>query len=388
MASYMMNEQLNRFFADEVQLTRDTSKCVVAKVLPKIHEILQAVHEKDVHYKQNATSVGSYYQGLKVEKADEFDFSIPFHIGTKLTWVPAGKQQHFGFNDPSQNDEATTRQDLRVVPASTALQNPGPGYISVTLTDSVHRSSQNLQEFMFQEYVIPFLVKMKFRALLFSVLNNNGRSRDDITMSRKLHGPALTMTTDVKDGRETIPVDIDFAVVIEAGLPFTDSTGWPRPGALWPSRDKVTMIKDKGINVVAKKNFYWLLSFAELEKTLIWDVDKDSGCRKKVHRIMKTLFHQSKVKDKNKLSSYMLKNAWLWECEANPNSESWMQNRLSERFIGCIRRLLAFTDKGSLPQYFYPAIDLFKGKDIQQLKRIVTEIYSQYTMGTNCYTLA
>lgn len=128
-----------------------------------------------------------------------------------------------------------------------------------------------------------------------------------MTLSRVLHGPALTMTTDVKDGREKIPVDIDFAVVIEAGLPFTASSGWPRSGALWPSREKVELIKSKGINVVAKKNFFWLLSFAELEKCLVWDIDKDGGCRKKVHRIMKTLFHKANVKGKNELSSYMLK---------------------------------------------------------------------------------
>lgn len=171
----MLNTELNRFFADEVQLARSTSKCVVAKVLPQIHDILQAVHDKDGHYRQSATSVGSYYQGLKVEKADEFDFSIPFHIGTKLQWA-AGKPMYFGFNDPSQNDVATARQDLQVVSTNVPLQNPGPGYVSVALTDS-HGNNQNLRDFMFQGFLIPFLVKMKFRALLFNVLNNNGKSR-------------------------------------------------------------------------------------------------------------------------------------------------------------------------------------------------------------------
>lgn len=169
-----MNAELNKFFTDEVQLARNTSKCVVAKVLPKIQEILQAVHDKDGHYRQSATAVGSYYQGLKVEKADEFDFSIPFHIGAKLQWA-TGKQLYYGFNDPSQNDVATTRQDLFVVPTKVPLQHPGPGYVGVELPDS-SRNSQNLGEFMFQGYLIPFLVKMKFRALLFNVLNNNGKS--------------------------------------------------------------------------------------------------------------------------------------------------------------------------------------------------------------------
>lgn len=123
-----------------------------------------------------------------------------------------------------------------------------------------------------------------------------------------IHGPALTMTLDVDIGnRETIAVGIDFAVVVHAGLPFADFIGWPRPDARWPSKDKIDAIREKGINVVAKKNFHWFLSFADLEKCLVRDVDRDDGCRKKVHRIMKTMYHRSTAAEKSLLSSYMLK---------------------------------------------------------------------------------
>lgn len=171
MASLMLNDRLNKFFADEVQLSRDVSRLVVAKVIPEVGEILSKVNSCDPRFKKNPDTVGSYYQGLKVEKADEFDFSVPFDIGTKLQWSE-NKPLMFGFNDPSQNDEATMNESLCVVPSSSPLPHPGPGYVSVQLTNAMH----NLREFQFSSFLIPFLVKRKFRQLLFQILNNNNNN--------------------------------------------------------------------------------------------------------------------------------------------------------------------------------------------------------------------
>lgn len=77
------------------------------------------------------------------------------------------------------------------------------------------------------------------------------------------------------------------------------------------------------------------------------------------------------------MSTLSLQNAWLWECEANPSAESWCRIRLGERFLGCINRLRQFIRQGKLPQYFYPGIDLLKGKDKEKLRRIVDEIYNE-----------
>lgn len=180
MASYMLNDRLNSFFADEVQLSRDESRCVVAKVLPEVKEVLSKVNGCEPRFKKNPDTVGSYYQGLKVEKADEFDFSVPFDIGTKLQWSN-NKPMYFGFNDPSQNDETTMNESLSIIPSSSPLQRPGPGYISVQLTNSMH----NLQEFRFSDFLIPFFVKLKFRQLLFQVLNNNNNGKRKGETQRK-----------------------------------------------------------------------------------------------------------------------------------------------------------------------------------------------------------
>jgi hypothetical protein len=84
-------------------------------------------------------------------------------------------------------------------------------------------------------------------------------------------------------------IGIDFAPVIRAHLPFPSWINWPRAGVRWPSQEKIREIKQFGINLVAKKDFYWMLSFAELEKMLVDKVDADGGKRKEIHRIMKKL---------------------------------------------------------------------------------------------------
>ena len=126
-------------------------------------------------------------------------------------------------------------------------------------------------------------------------------------LSKNSHGPALTFEAEVtvSDG-ETHKISIDLAVVIRARLPFLPKMGWPVTGKAWPPQAKIDTIQKMGINEVAKKPFYWQLSFAELEKELVREIDKDGGCRKMVHLIMKSVYCTVCEKDAA-LSSYMLK---------------------------------------------------------------------------------
>ena len=103
-------------------------------------------------------------------------------------------------------------------------------------------------------------------------------------------------------------IAVDFAPVIRAHAPFPSWINWPRNGVRWPSAEKILEIQNFGINVVAKKDFYWLLSFAELEKKLVEKVDADGGQRKKIHRIMKKLNNDVWCNTtKRVISSYVLK---------------------------------------------------------------------------------
>ena len=62
-----------------------------------------------------------------------------------------------------------------------------------------------------------------------------------------------------------------------------------------------------GVNVVAKGDYHWLISYNEAEKELRRGMDEDGGCRAKVHRIMKKLKDDVWSPSGGTLSSYHLK---------------------------------------------------------------------------------
>ena len=131
---------------------------------------------------------------------------------------------------------------------------------------------------------------------------------DGVSLSQQDHGPALTIT--IKDDKLKHDVDVDFAPTIHTRLSCAPEWGWPEKHLPWLNDDVIYSITSKGLNLVAKQNFYWTISFAEMEKELCRQIKESSGCRKKVHRIMKVLF-KSQWRHGSSLSSYELK-VGLW----------------------------------------------------------------------------
>jgi len=52
----------------------------------------------------------------------------------------------------------------------------------------------------------------------------------------------------------------------------------------------------------------------------------------------------------------------------------WERDKLSERFYGCVNRLVNFLESGKLPQYFNPRNNLLKEKDGSGIANDVAEI--------------
>ena len=72
---------------------------------------------------------------------------------------------------------------------------------------------------------------------------------------------------------------------------------------------EILRLQSNGADFVPKDNLAWRVSFSRCENDLVKDIDKDGGCRKKCHRIMKKLTKDvwSKEPVKPIPSSYVLK---------------------------------------------------------------------------------
>jgi DNA topoisomerase VI subunit A len=82
----MDNSMLNRFYEDNVKMTREETKRNVDIVMPLVNDILTYVHQRDERFKIQPLHVGSYYSHLKVSRADEFDYSVVLDTPS-LVWT-------------------------------------------------------------------------------------------------------------------------------------------------------------------------------------------------------------------------------------------------------------------------------------------------------------
>ena len=102
------------------------------------------------------------------------------------------------------------------------------------------------------------------------------------------------------DNDEKIIAFVDVAAVIYAILPFEGYSKWPTPAAInWLSEEKIAKIIETGINLVAKADLCWQVSFAQCETVLVSEIDEETspgsgkGCRRAVYRITKRLLEQA-----------------------------------------------------------------------------------------------
>ena len=65
--------------------------------------------------------------------------------------------------------------------------------------------------------------------------------------------------------------------MIRTRLSFTSTFGWPR-SASWPGAQKIEAIKKVGVNLIAKKDFWWMYVFVDAEKELVSGIDVDGVC--------------------------------------------------------------------------------------------------------------
>ena len=74
--------QLQRFFEAEVVPEKEETRRIISVLKPDLDNLFELIEKFDPRLYQKVAHVGSYYQGLKVRRADEFDYSLCIDIDT------------------------------------------------------------------------------------------------------------------------------------------------------------------------------------------------------------------------------------------------------------------------------------------------------------------
>ena len=164
---------LNGFYEQRVKMKREEVKKSVAIVMPIIHDVLSYVHKQDPRFRIEPLNGGSYYQHLKITRADEFDYNVVFDI-ERPVW---------GTSKPTFYKWDMNRDT--VVKATSPLPRPEVGFHQIELPNSgstvrewVRRGlNEGSSCVTFDDDLIPGLVKRRFHTLVTNAVRNLGFER-------------------------------------------------------------------------------------------------------------------------------------------------------------------------------------------------------------------
>ena len=149
--SMISNTDLNYYYENNVKMSRENTKESIAIVMPVINQVLKRINQQDKRFSGQPACTGSYYQGLKVNRADEFDINIPIQGVDDMAWGQREKMHFEVFNSKIR---------------STNVPYPPPslGYCSVRF------SNPSLPIWMdkvmrYDDMLVPFLVRQNFKEL-------------------------------------------------------------------------------------------------------------------------------------------------------------------------------------------------------------------------------
>ena len=130
-------------------------------------------------------------------------------------------------------------------------------------------------------------------------------------------------------------------------------------------------------------------SFAHLERELI---SRRTSEQRYIYLIFKSKFYKwIKPLDDHRIQSYVAKTTMLWVCERYPPDNSIWQSKSTVTTLTLLfRELLSAFQKGNLPYYFIPSIDVIqmiedslKIKVVLRIQEIVDDLQSFVPTNVN-----
>ena len=260
---------------------------------------------------------GSVYERLKTEASDEVDLMVVLKTDKPWFWG---------------------------VSEVIAEKTDYPGYVRLKARDD----SKLLAYTSPEGYINPERLRNGwFHSLLAQAVNafNNSSPSSDVSFNVRYHGPSVQL--DIMKKRSYVKLlSVDLVPCFEAA-----------PG-------KYFVPKSSKCLSVPHPELLWRQSFSLREKDMLQCMDRnDHGCRHELLRIVKTIVNRDPT-SLGRLDSYNLKTAFLHYI--SERRENWAgRNSLGKHFVGFLKELQSWLERGNLPHYWLPGVNLLE--DINQV---------------------
>ncbi|XP_040206490.1 cyclic GMP-AMP synthase-like [Rana temporaria] len=288
-------------------------------------------------------STGSYYEGVKLSRPNEFDImlKITFECNQKI--------------EPAPIDESGAFYTLAFKPQ-----------IPLSVAEYIDDEGNLLAQSILTD----------FRTLVKEVLLSSGESVS--VKKRESSSPAVTLT--IPNVPEAISVDLVLALEIQQ---------WPKEASggmkidNWLGIKKRQEYRSMPYYMVAKKpsqdtennNGTWRISFSNIEKDIIinhherekTNCQETKCCRKPCLKLMKNLLETLKVLEPQRINefiSYHAKTALLHACTKYPSDEDWKMEELDVCFNRYVEFFQECLKNYSLLNFFIPSHNLFSKDNI------------------------
>lgn len=362
---------LNNIHKDHISLQDDEIKRNVEHFRKVLDHLILLMKGEDVLFKRiynRICGAGSYFDGLKVGKPEEFDMDIVIRLPINYEEVV--------IENASPVPAAFTK--VKITKALDLLRQHPDWTSTYRFMDKWRDEDGFLLQSKFREWMEGVVNKAlnkletekpNCHKLKIQDPNMPGRQLE-YTVSLKKSGPALTFAIVIL--AENVVIDVDFVPVIE----FTHPK-WP-PDHVRKLGDELIKAKRTSWFIVPKPSktadldgTIWRLAFHEQERQMI----NNKGLLKPVCRLLK------KFRDSQGLNiaSYYLKTLFLWEIdEKDPDFWKLKQGPLFMHMLKVLEQRLAC---GKIPYYWDKRHNLIEGfKDSHKqnvacrLKNIIADI--------------
>lgn len=360
-------------------------KEIGSRIWSFIHELAGFIGREDSLFKNFVLPSGSFYEDLKSETPDEFDFMICLEDLSK--------------------PGVCKKKEIPLRPVR------DPGYIDVQVASEAHQRWRryisrrgNLKPDTllkkFQQLIKKALTKMKPTEGDKLKWNTPGR----IAIQLRKIPVTMTLTWNGKKYRN-FAINIDLTLCIK--MP-----GWPDASDIEkrvtrddPRYEVIRKAMRAGHHLVAstigesgKKRPCWRLSFSAAEGIILKEICKDPKLtHRKTLKVLKVLrkknendlcllersdgdspFNQSYITITWALSSYVLKTMFLQEWFENPQDSKWRKDQMRKRATGILQRVEASVLRKDIRSFWVPEYKLFnfKARGETQIGRACSKLLS------------